>query len=237
MLTLHHLNHSRSQRIVWLLEELGVEYKLIKYQREPLMMRSPSELWEVNPLGKSPYIEDGPLKLNESAAIIEYIINIYGDGRLSYSPGSPNYGKYLQWLHYAESSLMCFVIVKLVNDVMGGRPKYFANQAIDAEFKTSLSYIESVLAEQDYLVDNEFSAADIQNWFVLAEIKRNNQLIQYPKIDAYLERLEARPKFKSAMVKGGEFDFAAFDELRSLGLVRLVLRSIKAERAKQKKSK
>src|SRR5439155_19470678 len=173
MLTVHHLNNSRSQRVLWLLEELGVPYEIVRYQRQP-DMRAPAELRAIHPLGKSPVITDSGNTIAESGAIAEYIIDTYGNGRLIPPPGTPERLRYTYWLHYAEGSAMPPLFLKLLFTLMPKRApallrplvRKVANQAlttlVNPQLKQHMAFWEAELGKSQWFAGNEFTAADIQ---------------------------------------------------------------------------
>jgi len=201
MIRLHHLEQSRSQRIVWLLEELGVEYELVHYARDPATRRAPPELREVHPLGKSPLLEDGELLLPESGAIADYLARRYGDGTLAPDAAAPNYGRYLQWLHFAEGSAMFPLLLDMFLD-MAGEGAAGLKQHVGAELGAYLAFMEAELSERDYFAGDDFSAADVLMSFVLEFASSRVDLSDYPKLGAYLERMHARPAYQRAIERG-----------------------------------
>ena len=219
MLKVHHLNNSRSQRILWLLEELGTPYEIVKYQRMQPIPFAPPELKQVHPLGKSPVITDGALTLAESGAIVEYVIERYGGGRLAPPIGTPERLRYTYWLHYAEGSAMPPLLLKLVFDRIEKAPMpFFAKpiaRAIASRAKSSfiepqiaqhLSYLETELGKHRWFAGNEFTAADIQMSFPLeAAAARAGLDASRPKLVAFLDRIHARPAYQRALERGGEF--------------------------------
>ncbi|MES1979477.1 MAG: glutathione S-transferase [Pseudomonadota bacterium] len=219
MIVVHHLNNSRSQRVLWLLEELGLDYEIKRYERDPKTMLAPPSLRAVHPLGKSPVITDGDLVLAESGAIIEYLVERYGQGRLSPPPGTPAYLRYRYWLHYAEGSLMSPLLLKLVFDKIERSPMPFfvkpIAKAISGKTKaafispnitTHLDYLESELGKSTWFAGEEFSAADIQLSFPIeAATARAGLDGSRPKLMDYLKRIHARPAYKKAIERGGEY--------------------------------
>jgi glutathione S-transferase len=207
MLTVHHLNHSRSHRIMWLLEELDVPYCIEKYNREPKTGMAPEALKAIHPLGKSPVITDDGRAIAESGAIIDYIVRRHGAGRLSPSPSTPAYDQYVHWLHYAEGSASLPLVMKgtvdRLNDTWRPLKKHVAE-----ELHLHLSYIDSSLASHDFLLGTDFTAADVQLSFIgeLARVRADRTL--YPHMDAWVRRLQARPAYTAAVAKGGEYAFA-----------------------------
>jgi glutathione S-transferase len=207
MIIVHHLNNSRSQRILWLLEELAIPYELKCYQRDPKTNLAPRELKAINALGKSPVIEDGAQKLIESSAIIDYLIRRHGDGRLQPDPSTPAYDEYVQWLHFAEGSAMLPLMLNLYVGRLGeaGAPLH---PRINSEVANYLSYLDTALSQSDYLLGNELSAADIQMSFIGEIARAQGKLGDYPHIAAWIERFQARPAYQAALKKGGKYDFA-----------------------------
>jgi glutathione S-transferase len=223
MITVHHLNNSRSQRVLWLLEELGVPYEIKRYMRESQTMLAPPELRAVHPLGKSPVITDGGNTIAESGAIIEYLVDCYGNGRLIPAPGSPERLRYTYWLHFAEGSAMTPLLLKLVFDRIEAAPMLFfvkpiargisakvKNAYIEPNLKRHLGFMEDELTARDWFAGSEFSAADIQMSFPL-ELSRARAGLDAtrPHLVRFLERIHARPAYKSAVAKGGEYAFAS----------------------------
>jgi glutathione S-transferase len=221
MLIVHHLNNSRSQRILWLLEELGLDYEIKKYQRDPKSMLAPPELRAVHPLGKSPVVQDGDTIVAESGAIIEYLVGRYGDGRLAPAPGTPERLRWTYFLHYAEGSAMPPLLLKLVFDRVESTPAPFfvrpiaraiANKVKDGfvlpQIRQHLAFLEGELAERAWFAGDDFSAADIQLSFPLeAAAARGGLDGKYPKLSAFLERIHARPAYRRALERGGKYDF------------------------------
>jgi len=207
MLTLHHLNDSRSQRILWLLEELGAPYEIKRYQRNAETRLAPPELKAVHPLGKSPVITDGDVTIAESGAIVDYLIRRYGKGRLMPAPGSSDYESYNEWLHYGEGSAMLPLMLNLYVGRLGeaGAPLH---PRIDSELANHLGYVDGALKGREYFVGNAFSGADIQMSFVGEMAKSFRKLGPYPDLAAWLERIHARPAFQTSVQKGGAYRFA-----------------------------
>ena len=222
MITVHHLNNSRSQRILWLLEELGLEYEIKKYQRDPKTMLAPPELKAVHPLGKSPVISDGDTVVAESGAIIEYLVERYGNGRLVPAPGTPEKLKYTYFLHFAEGSAMSPLLMKLVFDrVENGPMPFFVKPVaraiarkvkdgfVNPNIQAQLDYLEAELAQRPWFAGQEFSAADIQMSFPLeAATARGGLGAQYPKLLGFVQRIHARPAYQRALARGGKYDYA-----------------------------
>lgn len=222
MIVVHHLNNSRSQRILWLLEELGLDYEIRKYQRDPKTMLAPPELRAIHPLGKSPVITDGDATVAESGAIIEFLLERYGNGRLMPAAATPDKLRYTYFMHYAEGSAMTPLLMKLVFDRIETSPMPFfvkpiargIAQKVKASYimpqiKQHLDYLEAELGKTKWFAGDVFSAADIQLSFVLeAAAARGGLGAQYPKLTAFLERIHARPAYVRALERGGKYDFA-----------------------------
>jgi glutathione S-transferase len=211
MLTLHHLNDSRSQRILWLLEELGLPYELKRYQRNAETRLAPPELIAVHPLGKSPVITDGDTTIAESGAIVDYIIRRYGQGKdkpaLMPAVGSADYEAYNEWLHYSEGSAMLPLMLNLYVGRLkeAGAPLH---PRIESELANHLGYIDRALAGREFFVGPSLSGADIQMSFVAEMAKVFGKLAPYPNLAAWLERMHARPAFQRSIAKGGPYRFA-----------------------------
>ncbi len=209
MLTVHHLNNSRSQRIVWLCEELGLDYTLIKHQRDAETMRSPASLAAVHPLGKAPTIEHDGRVIIETDAIIEYICQVCAGGQLSRAPGSPDYGAYLQWLAYSEGTLFPGLGVDLIYAWTGGGNQTFKG-FFDVELEKNLKYLQNCLAGQDFILPSGFSAADINLGWTLEFAECRGRLRAYPGLQTYLARLRARPAYRKGLERGGVQDLSVF---------------------------
>ena len=206
MLTVHHLNDSRSQRVLWLLEELGTPYEIRHHARNATTRLAPPELMAVHPLGKSPVIEDDGLTVIESGAIVDYILRRHGGGRLQPAAGTRDYEVYNQWLHYAEGSGMLPLMLRLYVGRLGeaGAP---LKPRIDSELANHLGYVNRSLEGRDYLLGSELTGADIQMSFV-GEAARDLRA-QYPAMDAWVRRLQARPAYRRALERGGPYALAA----------------------------
>jgi len=207
MIRVHHLNNSRSQRVLWLLEELGLPYEVIRYQRNKTTMLAPASLKAVHPLGKSPVIEDEGHKFAETGLIVEYLVERYGGG-LAPLPGSDLHWRYKYWLHYAEGSAMPPLLLKLVVDRLGflGLP---ARKFVNAQLKLHLDYLEAELAGGPWFLGERFSAADIMLSFPLEAAKSRADLDQSrPGLMDFLARIHARPAYKRALQQGGRYAFA-----------------------------
>ena len=207
MITVHHLNNSRSQRILWLLEELEVPYEIKFYQRDAVTNLAPPELKAVHPLGKSPVITDGDLTLAESGAIVDYIIRTAGAGRLAPAPGGREHEAYLEWLHYAEGSAMLPLMLLLYTMRLGeaGAP---LKERIDSEIDNHLGFVNRSLAGRDYLLREGFTGADVQMSFVGEVGRAFGRLEKFTDLGAWVDRLHARPAFKRALEKGGVYNLA-----------------------------
>jgi glutathione S-transferase len=225
MLIVHHLNNSRSQRVLWLLEELGVPYEIKRYQRDPKTMLAPPELRAVHPLGKSPVITDDGQTIAESGAIIEYLIGKYGQGRFAPAPGTPERLRYTYWLHYAEGSAMPPLLLKLVALRIASAPMpFFAkpiarkiagtlqSSFIDPQLKLHLGYINQELSKTGWFVGNDFTAADVQMSFPLeAGTARGGMEGQIPAVIDFLKRIHARPAYQRALERGGKYELLGGD--------------------------
>ncbi|MEH2144269.1 MAG: glutathione S-transferase [Nostoc sp.] len=209
MIVVHHLNNSRSQRVLWLLEELGIEYEIKFYERDQKTMLAPTSLREVHPLGKSPVITDADLTVAESGAIIEYILDRYGNGRLIPPSGTPERLRYTYWLHYAEGSAMPPLVMNLVFNNFGIKDSSVNDEFIAPQIKLHFDYIEGELHNSTWFVGEEFTAADIQMSFPLEIVAMQAELISSrPKIKQFIERIHARPAYERALERGGAYDFA-----------------------------
>jgi glutathione S-transferase len=222
MLTVHHLNNSRSQRVLWMLEELGVDYELKRYQRDPNTMLAPAELRAVHPLGKSPVITDDGMTIAESGAIIEYLVERYGQGRFAPPHGvSPERVRYSYWMHYAEGSAMPPLLLKLVARRIGSaRMPFFVRPVarriaatmqssfIDPQLKLHFGYIERELSKSEWFVGDQFTAADVQMSFPLEAASKRAGAKELPHVRAFLERIHARPAYQRALERGGKYDYA-----------------------------
>jgi glutathione S-transferase len=207
MLTLHHLNDSRSQRILWLLEELGTPHEIKRYQRDAQTRLAPPELKAVHPLGKSPIIVDGDVRIAESGAIVDYIIRRYGKGAMMPAPGTSEYEAYNEWLHYSEGSAMLPLMLNLYVGRLkeAGAPLH---PRIDSELANHLGYVEGALKGKEFFVGNSLTGADIQMSFVGEMAKVFDRLGPYPDLSAWLSRMHARPAFQRSVEQGGAYRFA-----------------------------
>ena len=220
MIVVHHLNNSRSQRVLWLLEELELPYEIKRYKRDPQTMLAPTSLREVHPLGKSPVITDGKLTLAESGAIIEYLIERYGNGRLVPAIGTLEHLRYTYWLHYAEGSAMPPLLLKLIFDQIEKNPMPFfvrpiarsivsrvKSSFIEPQIAQHLDYMEAELGKSTWFTGNEFTAADIQMSFPLeAAVARGGLNASRPKLMAFLNRIHTRPAYQQALERGGAYE-------------------------------
>ncbi len=205
MIVVHHLENSRSQRILWLLEELGLKYEVRQYARDPKTRLAPPELKAVHPLGKSPVITDGKLTVAESGAIVEYLIRRYGRHRLMPSEHGSDFVSYLQWMHYAEGSAALPLLLALYVGRLGeaGAP---LQPRIQSELANHFGYIDQSLAGRDFLVGHGLTGADIQMTFVLEAAEAGGRLKDYPNAARYHAALKARPAYKRALERGGAYD-------------------------------
>jgi glutathione S-transferase len=204
MLTVHHLGRSQSERIVWLCEELGIDYQLRRYDRDPVTRLAPPEYKALHPIGTAPVISDGDRVLGESGAIIEYIVTRYGGGRLSRQAGHPEYASYLYWMHFANASFQALLHRTLVARRLEPPPDHRVLVDLEARLARALGFINRRLGEADYLAGGELTAADIMLVFSLTTMRSFTpyDLKQYPQILAYLRRIGAREAYQRAMRKG-----------------------------------
>jgi glutathione S-transferase len=219
MIAVHHLNNSRSQRVLWLLEELGLDYQVKRYERDAKTMLAPDSLRAVHPLGKSPIVTDGAITLAESGAIVEYLVDRYGEGRLAPARGTPERLRYTYWLHYAEGSAMPPLVLKLiftriphapmpglvrpvVRRIAQGVEKTF----VDPQIKLHLDYMESELAASPWFAGSEFTAADIQMSFPVEAAAMRAKGADRPNLARFLELIHARPAYRRALERGGPYE-------------------------------
>jgi glutathione S-transferase len=219
MIIVHHLDHSRSQRILWLLEELGLPYEIRRYQRDPRTMLAPPELRQVHPLGKSPVLEMDGQVLAESGAIIEYLGDRYGSGTLMPPHGTPARQRCTYWLHYAEGSLMPPLLLKLVMQRIDAAPKpFFARPVarsitgkvergfVQPQLALHLDYLEGELGRHEWFGGPSFSVADVQMSFPLeVAVARAGLDASRPRLQAFLQRIHARPAYQRALQRGGDY--------------------------------
>ncbi len=220
MIVVHHLNNSRSQRVLWLLEELGVPYEIRPYARDAKTMLAPPELRAIHPLGKSPVITDGYKVIAETGAIIEYVIETYGQGRLIPPAGTPERLRYTYWLHYAEGSAMTPLLLKLVFTALPARApgllkglvKAVAAKAqsgfVDPQLKSHIDYWDAELSKTAWFAGPDFTAADIMMSFPLEAGASRAGAGSRPKVRAFLDRIHARPAYRKALERGGPYDYA-----------------------------
>jgi glutathione S-transferase len=220
MIVVHHLNNSRSQRVLWLLEELGVPYEVKRYQRDAQTMLAPPELLAVHPLGKSPVVTDGDKTLAETGAIVEYLVETYGQGRLVPAAGTPERLRWTYWLHYAEGSAMTPLLLKLVFTALPARApgllkglvKTIAAKAqsgfVDPQLKSHIDYWEAELAKAEWFAGPDFTAADIMMSFPLEAGAARAGAASRPHVKAFLDRIHARPAYRQALERGGPYDYA-----------------------------
>jgi len=219
MIVVHHLENSRSQRVLWLLEELGVPYEVKRYERDKKTMLAPPELKAVHPLGKSPVITDGDVVVAESGNIIEYLVETYGAGRLAPAAGTPDRLRYRYWLHYAEGSVMPLMVMTLifgrlvpmspalVRPLVKGIVANVKARFLGPQTKLHLDYMESELGKSEWFAGSEFSAADVQMSFPLeAAASRGGLDASRPRLNAFLQRILARPAYQRALKKGGPYE-------------------------------
>ncbi len=221
MIKVHHLNDSRSQRVLWLLEELGLDYDVVRYERNPGSRLAPPELLAIHPLGKSPVIEDGAITVAETGAVVEYLLETYGQGRLRPAPGSEEARRFTYWLHYAEGSAMPPLLLKLVFTMLPRRApplmrplvKGVAAKAlagfVDPQLRVHVDFWEAELGRSDWFAGDQFTAADIMMSFpVEAGADRAFDAETKPRLKAFLERIHARPAYRRALQRGGEYSYA-----------------------------
>ncbi len=221
MLTLHHLENSRSQRVLWLLEELGLEYRIRRYQRDPKTSLAPASLRKVHRLGKSPVLTDGERSIAESAVILEYLARTHGSPDWAPAPDHPRYWEFSYWLHYAEGSLMPPLLLRLVFDRLRTGPapffvrpilKRIADEVdkafISDQLRTHFSWVDKALKGREWLVGDQPTIADVQMSFPLeAALARGTLGEDYRHIRAYIERFQARPAYRRALAAGGDYDY------------------------------
>jgi glutathione S-transferase len=220
MIIVHHLNNSRSQRILWLLEELGLPYEVKRYERDAKTMLAPPSLRAVHPLGKSPVIADGDIVVAESGAIVDYLVGKYGEGRLSPPAGTEQARRYTYWLHFAEGTAMPPLLMSLVFSKVRSAPAPFFVRPIakaiadkvmktfvGPQIKAHLDFMESELFTRDWFAGDAFTAADIQMSFpVEAAASRGGLSSERPRLMAWLARIHARPAYQRALVQGGPYE-------------------------------
>ncbi|MBI2771905.1 MAG: glutathione S-transferase [Burkholderiales bacterium] len=219
MIVVHHLNNSRSQRVLWLLEELGIDYELRLYERDPRTMLAPAELRSVHPLGKSPVITDGETTLAESGAILEYIVERYGAGRMQPDAGTPDWLRYRYWMHHAEGSAMPPLLLKLVFDAIErAKMPFFIKPVavgicdrarksfIQPQINQHLDYLEAELGKSHWFAGHAFTVADIQMSFPVEAARARGGLDETrPRLMDFLARIHARPAYQRAVQRGGPY--------------------------------
>ena len=221
MIIVHHLQNSRSQRVLWLLEELEVPYEVKRYDRDPKTMLAPPELKKIHPLGKSPVIEDGGQVIAETGAIVEYLIGRYGNGRLIPPESSPDRQRYTYWLHYAEGSAMPPLLMKLVFDTMPKRAPWFMRPLVKAvaaktvqgfiepQLQAHLTHWEAELSSHTWFAGEAFTGADIMMSFPLeAASQRADLSIGHPCAMAFLKHIHDRPAYRRGLERGGPYAYA-----------------------------
>ena len=205
MIKLHHLNKSRSKRIIWLLEELDVDYEIVAYQRNTETFLAPDELKKVHQLGKSPVIEDDGLIVTESGAITDYLITKYGTGKFAPKAGTAEYVDYQQWLHFAESSAILPLLLKMFVLKDGAKTEFLENYA-DAETVKVISYFNDRLQGKRYLVGDTLTGADIMMSFIVEIVKNSGQLAHFKHLVKYDEQLQSHEKFHTANELEAKYD-------------------------------
>jgi len=208
MIKIHHLNNSRSQRILWQLEEMGLDYEIVPYARDLETKLAPESLKDVHPLGKSPVMEDGAVKIAESGAIVEYLIRTYGKGAYAPPADSADYNRYVEWLHYAEGSAMLPLLLMLYVSRLGdaGAPLH---PRIQSEIVNHLSYLAQGLGDKTFFMGDDVTGADFQIIFVLEAANVRGGLSHFPNLAAYVERVQARDAYKRALERGGPYQLGA----------------------------
>jgi glutathione S-transferase len=204
MIIVHHLNNSRSQRILWLLEELGLEYEIKFYQRDAVTRLAPPELKAIHPLGKSPVIEHDGRIIAESGAIIDYLARVPGQGRLVPPEGTDAYWQYVHWLHFAEGSAMLPLMLALYTGRLGDAAAPLVPR-ITSEIDNHFSYMNNALAGKPFFAGQEFSACDAQMSFPVEAAAASGRLASYPHLTAFLARIQARPAYQHALTRGGTY--------------------------------
>jgi glutathione S-transferase len=209
MITVHHLNESRSQRILWLLEELSLPYDVKRYERNAQTRLAPPELKAVHPLGKSPVVEIDGKVLGESGAIVEYLAEREAGGNLSVAPNDAARADYLYWLHFAEGSAMLPLLLKLYVGMLGEAGAPLMQMRIDPEIDNHLAHANAALGDSNYFVANRFTAADIEMSFVLDAANVRGGLARYPNLVRARAANQARPAYQRALERGGPYKMGA----------------------------
>ena len=221
MITVHHLADSRSQRVLWLLEELGLDYEVKRYERDPRTRLAPPELKAVHPLGKSPVLQDGDVTVAETGAVVEYLLDTYGQGRLRPPAGTAAGRRFTYWLHYAEGSAMPPLLLKLVFSMLPRRSPALMrplvnniaakaqSSFVDPQTRAHVEYWEAELTHHEWFAGDEFSGADIMMSFpVEAGADRAFNVADKPRLKAFLDRIHARPAYLRALERGGAYTYA-----------------------------
>ena len=208
MIVVHHLNDSRSQRVLWLLEELGLPYELRHYQRDPATRLAPPELKAVHPLGKSPVVTEGEHVIAESGAIVDWVVRRHGAGRLAPPPDSVEHDRYVHWLHYAEGSAMLPLMLKMYVGRLGdaGKPLH---PRIESEIANHLGYVDASLSNRPWLLGDALSAADVQMSFVGEVARAFGYGARFPAVADWVTRFQARDAYRRALERGGPYNLAA----------------------------
>lgn len=221
MITVHHLDNSRSQRVLWMLEELGLPYEIVRYRRDADTQLAPASLKRVHPLGKAPVLVDGTITMAESGAIIDYLAQRYGREALLPAPETPAYREYVYWLHYAEGSLMPPLLVRFIFDQIQAAPmpffvRFIVNRLVaqvnrrflDNQLHSHLNFVADHLACHEWFAGSAFSAADIQMSFPLeVAMTRAGAADSFPRLKAYVDGLQARPAYRKALAAGGPYRY------------------------------
>ncbi|USG62889.1 glutathione S-transferase [Sneathiella marina] len=206
MITLHHLNDSRSQRILWLLEELALDYEIVAYERDAITRLAPPELNAIHPLGKSPVLTDGDLLIHESGAITEYLIRQYGNGKLAPAKDTAEFVKYQEWMHYAEGSAMLPLLLRLYTSRLGDAAEPLMPR-IDSETANHFSFMNDQMAGKEFFVGTELTGADIMMSFPLEAAKARGALDLLPHLKSFVDRMQMRPAYLKALEKGGTYSY------------------------------
>jgi glutathione S-transferase len=216
MITVHHLERSRSQRVLWMLEELGLDYEVKLYKRDPKTLLAPTQLRDVHPLGKSPVITDGDLTLAESGAILEYLVERHGGGRFAPATGTPERQRYVYWLHYAEGSVMPMLVFKLVTERIRTAPVPFfvrpitrqiagrlSSEFVEPNLTRHLDHMEAGLAGRTWFAGPDMTAADIQMSYPIESAAARGGLGARAALSRFLDTIRARPAYQRALARGG----------------------------------
>lgn len=210
MIIVHHLNDSRSQRILWLCEELGAGYDIKFYQRDLTTSLAPADLTAVHPLGKSPVIEDDGVTIAESGAIVDYLIRRHGNGAFAPAPGTAQHEAYLEWLHFAEGSAMLPFMLKLYTGRLGTAAAPLQPR-IDSQIGSHLAFFDAALGDHEWLVGNALSGADIMMSFIAEIAAMSDAAAAFPRLVDYAYRIQARPAWQVALARGGPYRFTLPD--------------------------